>query len=651
MKRTSSAVFLATIVGLLGVGTLPAAAATTHWVNDDASTYSPPGVDCDAAGYATIQAAVTAAAAGDTVVVCAGTYAENVTIDTANLVIDGVGPTSIVTPGSGTAFVLNGNADGLLMQDMLIDGADVAQHGLTTAAAVDDVALHNLTITGATQRGIRIEGTAVATNWEFVGAHIDENLIGVRITGEAHDWTIDDSTFNENGSGTTGIGIEGFNDSGVAVIDGFNVTDSEFNDNANQKGMYFEMLSNAVFDDIDVLRNGTLSTYNAGAGIDINLKRGDYENITIQNSRIEDNGHANATFGGGLTIKARDDAPSYNGDPATLDGVWVTNNVIEGNAPDGLRLGEPGKSNLGPTDAHVNRNSITGNNSTAGNGLENASVPEADGSCNWWGAVSGPSGVGTGAGEEVSGNIEFNPFLLTSDLDGDCSGVPQLTRDDGSITLDEGDGAVNTGTFEVGSQEPLTFSASVGNVTPTGSNTGTWSWTYSTDDGPSESQIVEIEADNGESGSTTFLLLVQNLPPSGTFQAPSSVQEGTAFPTSITGVTDPSAADTTAGFSYAFDCGNGYGAFGPSASANCAGLSAGTYIVRGKVRDKDAGQEEYSKVLTVGSTQVAGEVVKKKCKDFKKKSKREKCRERRKNNKSPAAPMTGATEMGYLAND
>jgi len=55
-------------------------ASTTHWVNDDATLPVPPGNGCEHAGYTSIQAAVTAASAGDTIRVCAGTYAEQVTI-------------------------------------------------------------------------------------------------------------------------------------------------------------------------------------------------------------------------------------------------------------------------------------------------------------------------------------------------------------------------------------------------------------------------------------------------------------------------------------------------------------------------------------------------------------------------------------------
>ncbi len=64
----------------LSLGAGDVEASTTHWVNIDATLPVPPGNGCEHAGYMTIQAAVNAASAGDTIRVCAGTYAEQVII-------------------------------------------------------------------------------------------------------------------------------------------------------------------------------------------------------------------------------------------------------------------------------------------------------------------------------------------------------------------------------------------------------------------------------------------------------------------------------------------------------------------------------------------------------------------------------------------
>ena len=67
----------------LAAGSTSVSAATTHWVNDDSPKgrpYAPPGRSCNRPGYPTIQSAVDAAAPGDRINVCAGTYTEEVTI-------------------------------------------------------------------------------------------------------------------------------------------------------------------------------------------------------------------------------------------------------------------------------------------------------------------------------------------------------------------------------------------------------------------------------------------------------------------------------------------------------------------------------------------------------------------------------------------
>jgi Right handed beta helix region len=69
--------------------------AATHWVNDDAATSAPPGTSCERPGYQDIQPAVAAAAAGDTINVCPGTYPEQVVVESAaksNLLIRSVVP-------------------------------------------------------------------------------------------------------------------------------------------------------------------------------------------------------------------------------------------------------------------------------------------------------------------------------------------------------------------------------------------------------------------------------------------------------------------------------------------------------------------------------------------------------------------------------
>src|SRR5207302_8755284 len=68
---------------------------------------------------------------------------------------------------------------------------------------------------------------------------------------------------------------------------------------------------------------------------------------------------------------------------------------------------------------------------------------------------------------------------------------------------------------------------------------------------------------------------------------------------------DPSSADTSAGFHYAFACDNGslagatYAGSGTSASAQCTFPDNGTYPVRARIIDKDGGSTEYTTSVSV----------------------------------------------------
>jgi hypothetical protein len=64
--------------------------AATLWVSPNALGPAP-GTSCNNAGYATIQAGINAANAGDTVNVCPGSYVENIAINKANLTVSSTG--------------------------------------------------------------------------------------------------------------------------------------------------------------------------------------------------------------------------------------------------------------------------------------------------------------------------------------------------------------------------------------------------------------------------------------------------------------------------------------------------------------------------------------------------------------------------------
>ena len=81
---------------------------------------------------------------------------------------------------------------------------------------------------------------------------------------------------------------------------------------------------------------------------------------------------------------------------------------------------------------------------------------------------------------------------------------------------------------------------------------------------------------------------------------PIGANQGVAFTLSLTNVVDPSSADMSAGFTYAFDCGEGagFGAATTTPSMSCTPAQIGPRIVRSRVTDKDGGVTSYSANIT-----------------------------------------------------
>lgn len=177
--------------------------------------------------------------------------------------------------------------------------------------------------------------------------------------------------------------------------------------------------------------------------------------------------------------------------------------------------------------------------------------------------------------------------------------TPTVTVTNATVTVNEGQTAANSGTYADPGDDTVTLSASVGSVTDAGS--GAWTWSFVTADGPAQGQTVTITATDSDSaaGTATFSLVVNNIAPTATFNAPVSVAEGSAINLSLTAPSDPSSVDTTAGFQYAFDCGAGYGAWSGTTTAACSTTDDGSRTVKGKIKDKDNGETEYTANVTI----------------------------------------------------
>jgi hypothetical protein len=115
---------------------------------------------------------------------------------------------------------------------------------------------------------------------------------------------------------------------------------------------------------------------------------------------------------------------------------------------------------------------------------------------------------------------------------------------------------------------------------------------FAAGDGPATVTVTVRATDSsGLNATDSATITVRNVPPTATLVAPASASAGFPFSLSLTNPHDASAADTAAGFTYAFDCGDGSG-FSPwstSSTATCPTDDVGTRSVAGRIRDKDGG--------------------------------------------------------------
>jgi len=205
----------------------------------------------------------------------------------------------------------------------------------------------------------------------------------------------------------------------------------------------------------------------------------------------------------------------------------------------------------------------------------------------------------------------FVAIWTSRDQDGSNDGVfgqlfstnaaPQIDTDAQSIEFDEGQLAVNSGTFsdlDIELGDGVTVTSSIGTITQTPGNAGVWNWSYQTTDGPDETQSVTITATDsrGFESSLGFDLDINNVAPTATIQVPTHVLKNETK-TYTFSADDVSVVDDSAGFTYHIDW-DGDGSFdqmvtgGTTVYVDHVFTAPGDVTIFATATDKDGGISE-----------------------------------------------------------
>jgi hypothetical protein len=196
---------------------------------------------------------------------------------------------------------------------------------------------------------------------------------------------------------------------------------------------------------------------------------------------------------------------------------------------------------------------------------------------------------------EVPGNLGGIQFPRSDGGGSPPNAPPSLSVDLDVVAASEGDIATNTGTVEDPEGSVVSVTASIGLVTTNGD--GSWSWSLATTDGPTESQIVTIDADDGEGGAarTSFELTVHNVAPMlNAVDVPAAPVEIGDQPISVAATFDDPAGAADEAYTCTIHHGDGTGARAGTVTSGstCGGpdhtyAEPGVYTATVTVADKD----------------------------------------------------------------
>ncbi|MGA8848407.1 MAG: right-handed parallel beta-helix repeat-containing protein [Dehalococcoidia bacterium] len=347
MKKIFSILFVLVLVVSLGLATAPPvlASGTIIHVPQD---------------YPTIQAAINASSDGDTIMVAAGLYKENVVINRA-LTLKGAqagvdartrsGNETIIQPDGGTGIsIRTANRTGTNYM-VVIDGLTVRNvvHAITTPdpEVAADIIVKNVRALNSSEFGISLTFTT-KTTVEYCYVEGAKQAINA---GALEPFPPTVATLRNNEVVNAEFGITGY--MGDSLIEGNLIRDFA----TGGTGISGQFLNTQV-------KHNTITGYVKGAGMGFESH---YGRPLSENVNVESNNFTKNSFG------------IYVFDTQTkLTGIAVNFNNIFDNSWFGVR--NDGNATL-------------------------------DATRNWWGANDGPGSAGPGTGDAVSAHVDFEPWL------------------------------------------------------------------------------------------------------------------------------------------------------------------------------------------------------------------------------------------------
>jgi parallel beta-helix repeat protein len=414
-------------------------ASGTVVVNDD-NADGAAADGCNDPDANTIQDGVNAASTGDTVLVCPGTYAENVNVDESVSVesTDGADATTVQSANS------NNNVFNIAANDVTINGFTVQG----TGSATDVV-------------GIGAAGSI--SGYEILNNTIQDNTFGIYANGS--DALIENNLIRNNNRTGAASGNGIYADQGSTNI---TVNENEFADHANTSILFtgantgLNITNNDITGNRILLITTTESTVSGNTITDslfsgVQLGGGNNA-ITIEDNTITGSGATTEDEFPFPAVRITDNV----GDSPNTGIEIIGNNLLDNDAGVSVRDSDV------LTDAlEVHQNRIFGNDVGIDNGDGDDDGATVNAENNWWGCNEGPNNDGCDGteGDNIDSapwivmDIRANPARVASGgesqivvrflLDRGRSGVARQFPDGGTVEFSAIRGRVNPSQQEV----------------------------------------------------------------------------------------------------------------------------------------------------------------------------------------------------------